>query len=238
VLFFPVLGAVALLDAYMLLQLVQLEQPPPWLTWSAVRFVVGPALFGTEGVSESLADVGFKLALVNIVLAGLCVLAALGLGFKSPAAYWGSFALVGLMVVATLAGLLTRLAGWLPSLFRLGLAAFTAKWLLDSGPAFVWESRRSDASVDRGLKTGSDYYERGRRYYDRRMWAKAASHLQAATEITPSRWQYHAALANAYLKMGHSAAALVEADDALSLAPERKDLSAWRDSVAELEKRS
>jgi hypothetical protein len=67
------------------------------------------------------------------------------------------------------------------------------------------------------------------------MWAKAAAHWQVAVRLEPNEVQYRADLANAYVKMGYPAAGLVEADKALAMEPENKELRTFRDSLAQWE---
>jgi tetratricopeptide (TPR) repeat protein len=231
VLCFLLLGLTAGLEGYLVAQLVQVGQLPRWLSQTAVSFMVGPALFTAEGAGE-LADLGGLVTLVNYLLAGLYVAAAVGLALRNRIAYFGAFLLCGLMVIVTGVGLLTQLTGWLPFLFRVALVAITVKWLADSAPAFEWETRHYDADVDQDLRTDLDYHNRGQQYYDQRMWAKAAAHWKVASQLAPRRPQYRAELANAYVRMGYPAAALVEADRALAKAPDDEELRAFRDSLA------
>jgi tetratricopeptide (TPR) repeat protein len=237
-LFFLLLGAATLLDGYLVSQLASVGQLPQWLGASAVRFLVGAALFAPEGVQGELADLAGTVIVIDTLLAGLCLVAAAGLALRSRLVYLGSFILAGLLAIATVIGLLTQLVGWLPALFRLGLVAISVKWLVDSAPAFEWETRRFNADVDQDLKNDLDYYNRGMRYRDERMWAKAAAHWEVAARLAPGQVQYHAALANAYLRMGYPAAALSRIDRALVLAPDDEKLHAFRDAVAELEEGS
>jgi hypothetical protein len=236
VLLFLLLGAATWLEGYLVSQSVEIGRLPQWLNNTAVRFMVGPMLFGPEGIPGKLADWAGLITLISVLLAGLCLLASVGLAFQSRAVYFGSFMLAGLVVVVTGAELLTQLTGWLPALFRLGLVALAVKWLADSAPAFEWETRRYDADLDQDLRTDMDYYQHGRHYYEMGMWAKAAAHWQVAARLAPSQVQYRASLANAYVKMGFPAAALAEADKAISLAPDDEELRAFRDSLAELER--
>jgi hypothetical protein len=236
VLFFLLLGAATWLEGYLLSQSVGIGRLPQWLNNTAVRFMVGAMLFSPEGIPGRLANWAGLLTLINDLLTGLCVLAAVGLAFQSRAVYFGSFLLAGLVVAVTGAELLTQLTGWLPALFRLGLLALAVKWLADSAPAFEWEMRRYDADLDQDLRTDMDYYLHGQQYYEMGMWAKAVAHWQVAARLAPSQVRYHASLANVYVKMGHPAAALAEADRAISLAPDDEELRAFRDSLAELEK--
>jgi tetratricopeptide (TPR) repeat protein len=149
--------------------------------------------------------------------------------------YFGSFLLMGLMVLATGIGLLMGLAGWLPALLRLGLVLLTTKWLADSSSVFEWQTRQYSADLDQDLRTDLDYYSRGKRYSEMGMWAKAAAHWRVAVVLAPNKVAYHVALANAYRRMDYPAAAVAEADQALALAPDDTGLRAFRNSLANLE---
>jgi tetratricopeptide (TPR) repeat protein len=234
VLFFLLLGFVSVLEGFFVSQLAQVGQLPGWMSQSALNLLVGSALFGPNGMGE-LAEFASVVVVINYVLAGLCVLDAVGLALRSRAFYFGSFLLAGVMVIVTVAGLLAQLTGWLPTIFRLGLIAVTVKWLMDSAPAFEWTSRTYNADIDQGLKTDMDYHNRAQIYYDRGMWAKAAAHWKVASRLAPGQVQHRAELANAYLRMGVPAAALVEADKAVAQAPDDKELRAFRNALARLE---
>ena len=211
-LFFLLLGLAAWLEGYFVAQVVPMKELPQWLGDTAIRYLVGAALFEPGGVRGDLAEFAGIVTLVNYVFAGLCLVAAGGLALRSRVAYFGSLILIGLLVVITGVGLLAQLTGWIPAVLRLGLIALCARWLIDSAPAFEWETRSYNADLDQGLKTDMDYYVQGQHYREKGMWAKAAAHWQVAARLAPGQVQYRVALANAYLKMGYPSAALAEAD--------------------------
>jgi tetratricopeptide (TPR) repeat protein len=235
VLSFVLQAAVAGLEGYFVSQLVQLSRLPAWLIQSAVYLLVGSALFTPEGVAGDLAVSGEMVILVNYALALVCLAVAVGMAFRSRVAYFGAFLLAGLLAMATGAGLLTHLTGWVPALVRLALIAVSIKWLVDSAPAFEWQMRRYDASLAHGLKTDLDYHNRGQRYHKMGMWAKAAAHWKIAIQLAPGQVRYYTALASAYARMGYLAAALSETDKALARAPDDEQLHAFRNSLARLE---
>lgn len=235
VFFFLLLGAVSWLEGFLISQLVEVGQLPQWMSQTAVRYLVGSALFSPEGIPGDLADFANVMIWFNYVLGGLCVVAAVGLALKSRAVYFGSFLLAGFVVIATGTGLLIGLIGWIPAILRLGLAAVSVKWLADNAITFEWETHYYNADTDQDLRTDMDYYNRGRQYREKGMWAKAAAHWKVAAQLAPGQAQYHVVLANAYVKIGYPAAALVAAERALALTPDDKDLRAFRDSLAELE---
>ncbi len=232
VLSFVVLAVASWGESFLVAQLVDLGRLPEWLTQSAVRFLVGSALFQPDGVPGELVEFAGTFALVNNALAALCLLAAGGLALRIRVVYFGSLVLLGLLVVGIGVGLLSQLAGWVPALFRLGLVALALRWLVDSAPGFEWETRAYDADLDRDLRKDLDYYSRGVRYRDLGMWAKAAAHWKVAGQLEPGKAEYRAALANAYARMGYPDAALAEADKALQRFPEDSRLRAFRDALA------
>jgi tetratricopeptide (TPR) repeat protein len=231
VVFFLLLGIAARLEGYLVSEVVSAEPFPEWVSRSALRFAIGQASFSPEGITDDLANLAHLLTLVHHVLAVLCVVAAIFLAFRSRVAYIGSFALAGLLVAASLAGILTGLTGWLPTLLLAGLAAITVKWLADSAIAFEWQTRHYYASLDRNLRDGVDFYHRGQRYGEMGMWAKAAAHWQVATQMAPDQTHYHLALAKAYAQMDYPDAAVAEADRALAVAPGDREAQAFRDSL-------
>jgi tetratricopeptide (TPR) repeat protein len=231
VVFFLLVGIAAWLEGHLVSEVVSAEPFPEWVSRSALHLAIGRASFSPEGITDDLANLAHLLTLVHNVLAALCAVAAAGLALRSRVAYIGSFVLAGLLVAASLAGLLTGLTGWLPTLLLAGLVAITVKWLADSAIAFEWQTRYYNSSLDRNLRDGVDFYHRGQRYGEMRMWAKAAAHWQVATQLAPDQVHYHLALSKAYAQMDYPDAAVAEADRALALAPTDRKAQAFRDSL-------
>lgn len=231
VIFFFLLGVAALLEGYLVSEVVSAEPFPEWVSRSALRLAIGQASFSPEGITDDLANLADLLILVYNVLAGVCVAAAVGLALRSRLAYIGSFILTSLLVAAGLAGLLTELTGLLPALLLVGMAVITVKWLADCATAFEWQTRHYDASLDRNLRDGVDFYNRGQRYGEMGMWAKAAAHWQTATQLAPNQALYYLALAKAYAHMDYPDAAVAETDRALAVAPGDTKVQAFRDSL-------
>lgn len=228
---FLLLGATSVLEGLLDSSLMHMEQLPPFFGQTAARFFFGSALVLPGGAPGELVEFADAVAIVNYVLAGLCTAAAVGLALKSRVAYFGSFLLGGFLVVATGSGLLTGLAGWIPSLLRLGLIIFSLKWLADSAPAFEWQTQTYTADLDGDLRTDMDYYNRGQQYREMGMWAKAAVHWKVAAQLAPARPEYRGHLARAYLYMGYPEAALAEVDRALAYAPADEELLTFRASL-------
>jgi tetratricopeptide (TPR) repeat protein len=229
------LGAVAWLQGYFVSQAGTIDQLPEWTRRIGLQLVVGPALYNPEGIEDELADAARVLTSFDYLLAGLSAVAAAGLALKLRLAYFGSFLLMGLMVLATGVGLLIGFLGLLPALLRLGLVALTTRWLAESSSIFEWQTRPYSASLDPDLRTDLDYYSRGKRYSEMGMWAKAAAHWQVAVLLAPAKVPYRVALASAYRRMDYTAAARAEVEQALELAPDDIELQAFRSSLATLE---
>ncbi len=225
------LGIATWLEAYLVSEVVSAEPFPEWVSRSALHLAIGRASFSPEGITDDLANLAQLLTLVHNILAGLCVVVAAGLALKSKVAYTGSFVLAGLLVATSLAGLVTGLTGWLPTFLVAGLVAITVKWLADSAMAFEWQTRHYDASLDRNLRDGVDFYHRGQRYGEMGMWAKAAAHWQVATQLAPDQAHYHLALAKAYAQMDYPTAAVAETDKVLAVSPGDLRAQAFRDSL-------
>ncbi len=231
VVFFLLLGLAARLEGYLVAEVVSAEPFPEWVSRSALHLVIGQASFSPEGITDDLANLAHLLTLVHNGLAVLCGVAAIALAFRIRVAYIGSFVVASLVVAASLAGLLTGLTGLLPTLFVAGLVAITVKLLADSAIAFEWQTRHYNASLDRNLRDGVDFYHRGQRYGEMGMWAKAAAHWQVATQLAPDQAHYHLVLARAYAQMDYPDAAVAEVDTALALAPGDREAQAFRDSL-------
>jgi tetratricopeptide (TPR) repeat protein len=232
--FIFLLGLATWLEGHLVSEVMSAEPFPEWVSQTALHLAFGPASFNPESITYDLANLTALLTVVHNGLAVLCVVAAAGLALRSRVAYISSFALAGLLVATSLAGLLTGLTGWLPTFLLAGLVAITVKWLADSAIAFEWQTRHYDASLDRHLREGVDFYHRGQRYGGMGMWAKAAAHWQVATQLEPGRAQYHLALARAYAEMDYPDAAVAETDKALAVAPGDRKAQTFRDSLTSL----
>ena len=237
--FILVLGIAAWLQGLFLAQMIDnIDQIPEWLDQTIFKLVIGTALFDTDGIGGELVEIAALLTQVHYVLAGLSVIAAVGLALRSRIIYFATFFLLILMAAASVAGLLTGLTGWVPAILLFGLLAFAAKWLADLAPAFEWQTRTYRADLDRGLKTHVDYYNRGQHYAGMEMWAKAAAHWRIATQLAPGQPHYHAALAKGLAQLEYPAAAKAPADRALALDPDDQALRAFRDSLEQQEEPS
>lgn len=235
VVFFLVLSIAIGLQGLFLAQLVSAGQLPRWLDQTILKLAIGPAFFSPDGIGDELAEHAALLTQVHYVLAGLGIAAAAGLALRSRLVYFAAFFLLILMAAALVAGLLTRVVGWLPALVLFGLIAFAAAWLADLAPAFEWQTRAYNADLDPSLKTHVDYYNRGQHYAGIEMWAKAAAHWRIATQLASGQPQYHAALAKALAQLEYPGAARAAADKALALDPDDRALRAFRNALAESE---
>jgi predicted nucleic acid-binding Zn ribbon protein len=232
---FVLLALAAWLQGYFVSQMATWGPLPDWTRRLGLHLLTGPLPYRPEGIQGDMVDLAQFITLLNYLLVPLCLVAMVGLVLRSRVAYFGSFLLMGLMVLVTVVGLLTELTGWLPALLRLGLVALSTQWLAESSAAFEWQTRKYNASIDRPLKTSMDYYARGKRYSEMGMWAKAAAHWQVATRLAPDRVPYRVALAGAYLRMDDRAAARAELDGALTLASDDEELHTLRGLLAEVE---
>ncbi|HSJ59047.1 MAG TPA: hypothetical protein VLC95_17800 [Anaerolineae bacterium] len=232
---FLLLAATAWIEGALASRLVR-EEPLPAIvgdTW--IQLLVGRVLIEPADASQAtdgaVVESGDAVALANYALAGLCGVVALGLALRSRVAYFAALILCGLLIVAAVGGIVAGLSGWVPTLVRIGGIAFSVYWLVESSPAFEWEVRHYDADLDADLRTDLDYYNRGLRYRDMGMWAKAAVHWKVAGQLAPSKTAYHVALANAYAQMGEREAALAVAERAMAHEPDDAGLQAFRDSL-------
>jgi len=234
VVLFVLLGAASWLEGFSVAQLVQVGSLPAWLSQTAVRYLVGSALFSPEGLPGTLIKFAGLVTAINYGLAVLCGVAAAGLALRIKIVYFGSFLLAAFIAIMSGVGLLTGLTGWLLAVLRLILVVAGIKFLVDNAPAFEWETRHYNADTERGLKNDLDYHNQAQRHYDMGMWAKAAAHWKVAARLAPDQVQYRAELANAHLRMGYLDAALAEADKAVDKAPDDEELRAFRSSLVAL----
>jgi hypothetical protein len=234
--FLLVLGVAAWMQGLFVAQMVRnIDQLPEWLDQTIFTLVIGTAFFEPDGIEDELAEIAELLTQVQYVLAGLSVVAAVGLALRNRVAYFATFFLLILTVAAAVAGLLTGLGGWVPAILLFGLVAFAAKWLADMAPVFEWLTRAYNADLDGGLKTHVDYYNRGQQYAEMRMWAKAAAHWRSATQLSLGQPQYHAALARAFAELEYVAAARAAVERARALDPEDEAIRALLRSLIESE---
>jgi len=72
---------------------------------------------------------------------------------------------------------------------------------LNLGEDFTFDKYRILTQVDPGLKTGINLLERGRRYAERKMWAKAAIHFRQAAYQMSESVEPQLSLAVAYINL-------------------------------------
>lgn len=218
-------------QAFAMIQMLDLEQLPLWLNnHPAVMFLLGRAFLVPGGLAADLQPLLTGLIVANVVLAAVGLVLFVGVVLRSRLASYVALLVLGLVVIVAAVGGIFGLVGALPALFQAILAVACFKWLLDSGSAFEWQTRRYNADLDPDLETGMDYYDQGRQYANIGMWAKAAAHWKVATQLD-TRPEFNASLARAYLKLGYQAAALAQAEKAVARAPADEKFRAFRDSL-------
>lgn len=85
---------------------------------------------------------------------------------------------------------------------------------------FSMEHERHWCAPDRDIHTHSAYYQRGRAYARKKMWAKAAVHFRRASGGAPNVIAYHLALATAYARLKRYERAQAVLREAQRLAPD------------------
>jgi tetratricopeptide (TPR) repeat protein len=100
---------------------------------------------------------------------------------------------------------------------------------------FAVEHQRILCAPDKGLRTHSALYARGREYARQKMWALAAVHFQRATGSAPGIIAYQLALATAYVHLNRFERARSVLRGAERLEPENAQVRELVDLVRELE---
>jgi len=97
---------------------------------------------------------------------------------------------------------------------------------------FMMEHERYWCAPDKGIRTHSAFYQRGREYARKKMWAAAVVHFRRATAGAPSNVAYHLALATAYAKLNLYERAQSVLRGAQKLAPDNPDVRELADLIA------
>jgi len=97
---------------------------------------------------------------------------------------------------------------------------------------FMMEHERYWCAPDKGIRTHSAFYQRGREYARKKMWAAAVVHFRRATAGAPSNVAYHLALATAYVKLNRYERAQSVLRGAQRLAPDNPDVRELADLLA------
>jgi len=144
--------------------------------------------------------------------------------------YWF---LVGMAVLSILLAI-ARLAmspgveGWM----GVGASLLPLVFLFRIEGDFMMEHERYWCAPDKGIHTHSAFYQRGREYARKKMWAAAVVHFRRATAGAPSNVAYHVALATAYAKLNRYERAQSVLRGAQRLAPDNPAVRELADLLA------
>jgi tetratricopeptide (TPR) repeat protein len=97
---------------------------------------------------------------------------------------------------------------------------------------FAVEHERYWCAPDKDIHSHSAFYQRGREYARKKMWAAAAVHFRRATAGSPTNVAYHLALVTAYAKLNRYERARSVLRDAQRLAPDNPDVRELGDLIA------
>ena len=115
----------------------------------------------------------------------------------------------------------------------LGVSLLPLIFLFRIEDDFAMEHERYWCAPDKGIRSHSAFYRRGREYARKKMWAAAAVHFRRATAGAPSNVAYHLALVTAYAKLNRYERARSALRDAQRLAPDNPDVREMADLLAE-----
>ncbi len=147
--------------------------------------------------------------------------------------YWIGVAAASINLVVALIQTVTN-AGPL-TLLSLLISIVLMLVLLRIEQDFIVEHERILCAPDKGLRSHSALYARGREYARQKMWALAAVHFRRATGSAPGSVAYHLALATAYAHLHRFERARSVLRGAERLEPENAQVRELADLVRELE---
>lgn len=207
------------------LNVPRLSKPSTLYKWMRVLYTFGFIFdvlqFGLIALSAML-DKSMRIGRVSLVLSSIsmvvvfrfCILIGLYLRWRIVFYLYLLNSVLGLAYVGVVIYLLSLIVGVVSVpmltcgslLAFLGIAQFFMA--LNLGEDFTFDKYRILTQVDPGLKSGLNLLERGRRYADRKMWAKAAMHFRRASYQMAESVEPQLALAVAFinLKMYNQAA--------------------------------
>ncbi len=144
--------------------------------------------------------------------------------------YWFLVGMAVLSILLSIARLAVRpgLEGWV------GVSASIVPLFLlfRIEDDFAMDHERYWCAPDKGIHTHSAFYQRGREYARKKMWAAAVVHFRRATAGAPSNVAYHLALVTAYAKLNRYEHAQSVLRDAQRLAPDNPDVRELADLIA------
>ena len=144
--------------------------------------------------------------------------------------YWFLVGMAVLSILLAMARLAVSpgLEGWIGA----GASILPLVFLFRVEDDFAMEHERYWCAPDKGIHTHSAFYQRGREYARKKMWAAAVVHFRRATAGAPSNVAYHVALATAYAKLNRYERAQSVLRGAQRLAPDNPDVRELADLIA------
>jgi len=143
--------------------------------------------------------------ILQILLAaeGIAIAWCLAIAFMLPSRRSGAGLIASLVIlVNAILMIFEFIIGIHVSLLKLIPTVVVGIFLFTGTGDFVWETVRYSLSLDRGLVTALDYYNRGRRHREKGMTANAILHWERAVAIEPGRVAFLIPLANALYRAG------------------------------------
>ena len=144
--------------------------------------------------------------------------------------YWLLVGLAGIFTLFALAQVFLSYS--LTTALGLLAAAAPVVILLRISEDFMKDRERLLCAPDRGVRTHSGFYARGREYARQGVWVLAVIHLRRAVAGAPTMVAYHLALARAYAGLRRYERAESVWREAQRFAPDHPDLRAVADLIA------
>ncbi len=168
----------------------------------------------------------------TLIRAGLVLLVAIGLRLRL---IWSFY--LGLLVFAAEIGwgMLGFARSWTGSIPGVGGALLALGMLMILSRAavnFVRTSERYLVRPDARLPNGEAYWQLGKEYERKGMWAMAVAHYRAAVAAAPERAEFYKSLAIGYNELGRLDRAWPALEQARDLAPADKEIPALMQRLA------
>ncbi|MBN1886495.1 MAG: tetratricopeptide repeat protein [Thermoflexales bacterium] len=222
--------AVSSITVSALLAVLGLEQDFP--SASYVQEVVSTYIIDlsprTGWLAERLAGLVQGIVFGEAILIAWFLIVALILPRRRfDAGLVASFVLVITLILVTV----ELACGVYTSLIKLASTLVVGSLLLRGIGEFRIETIRHELGLDRGLVTSLDYYNRGRRYREQGMLAKAILHWERAVALEPDRAVLRVPLSNALCAAGRYSEAVSHVREALRASPGDQELRQFLEHI-------
>lgn len=198
------------------------------LKWSVEQIFATDAshMFAGDFYRVLTPDLFEFILVTSLIRAGLVLLVTVGLRLRLV---W-SFYLGLLVFIAEIGwGMLGFARTWTGSIPGVGGALLAVGMLFilsRAAPNFIGTAERYLVKPDAKLPSGQAYWQLGREYERKGMWAMAVAHYRAAAATFPRRPEFYKSLAIGYNQLGRLDRAWAALEEACILAPTDEEIPA------------